>query len=478
MEIWANEAREQGVRALDTLGQGFEEAIVMLGQGFLAHPTNGALRDRLRDGNLSRQDYYRQLLRVVYRMVFLLVIEDRSLLHPPDAPAEARERYARYYGLSRIRDLAKRRRGTKHSDLWDQIVIVTRSLGSEGQPGLGLPALNSGLWSDEGMADLGTARLANTYLLAAMRSLAYVRQDQALHRIDYRNLGSEELGSIYESLLELQPEMDPTTAAFSLGPTAGNERKTSGSYYTPTSLISSLLDSALDPVLHEAESKPDPDAALLGLKVLDPACGSGHFLVAAAERIAHRLAALRTGETDPAPDAFRHALREVIALCVYGVDINPMAVELCKVSLWLESVEPGRPLSFLDHHILCGNSLLGATPRLVEGGIPDEAFTLLEGDDGKVVSSLKKRNREERSGQGTFELLFTQVQFGKASPKPWTPSSITRLTPRTMCTRRSPVASDRGIARTRQRQVDRQRMVCSICDSQNKGLTGPDRWRI
>ena len=93
LETWANEARRQGVRALDTLGQGFQEATEVLGQGFLAHPANGALRDRLRDGNLSRQDYYRQLLRIVYRIVFLLVTEDRSLLHPPDAPAEARERY-------------------------------------------------------------------------------------------------------------------------------------------------------------------------------------------------------------------------------------------------------------------------------------------------------------------------------------------------------------------------------------------------
>ena len=124
LELWATEARQQGVRALDTLGQGFEDAIETLGQGFLAHPANNNLRERLRDGLLSKQDFYRQLLRLVYRLVFLLVAEDRELLHPPDVTPEAKERYARYYSLSRIRELARRRRGTKHSDLWDQIAIV------------------------------------------------------------------------------------------------------------------------------------------------------------------------------------------------------------------------------------------------------------------------------------------------------------------------------------------------------------------
>ncbi len=408
LETWANEARQQGVRALDTLGQGFEDAIATLGQGFLAHPANNTLRARLRDGDLAKQDYYRQLLRLVYRLVFLLVAEDRSLLHPPDASAEAKERYSRYYSLSRIRDLARRRRGTKHGDLWDQLVIVARSLGPEGQPLLGLPALNSGLWAADGTAELDSARLSNTYLLAAMRSLAYTRQEEALHRVDYRNLGSEELGSVYESLLELQPFFDSAIGTFRLEHASGNERKTTGSYYTPTALISSLLDTSLDRLLDEAVAQPDPEQALLDLKVIDPACGSGHFLVAAAQRIARRLAVLRTDETDPPPSVVRHALREVIGRCVYGIDRNPMAVELCKVSLWLESVEPGKPLSFLDHHIVCGNALLGATPRLLEQGVPDAAFISIEGDDKPTVIARRKANAREREhrNHGVLALAY------------------------------------------------------------------------
>ena len=112
--------------------------------------------------------------------------------------------------------------------------------------------------------------------------------------VDYRNLGAEELGSVYEALLELHPVIDGRT--YSLGTAAGSERKTTGSYYTPTPLIRVLLDSALDPVLDEATDTADPEAALLALKVVDPAAGSGHFLIAAAHRIAHRLASVRSGE--------------------------------------------------------------------------------------------------------------------------------------------------------------------------------------
>jgi hypothetical protein len=408
LEVWANEARQQGVRALDTLGRGFEDAIETLGQGFLAHPANGEVRRRLQEGELSKQDYYRQLLRVVYRLVFLFVAEDRSLLHPPNAAAEAKERYSRYYSISRVRDLARRRRGTKHGDLWNQFVVVARCLGPEGQPILGLPALNSGLWATDVTVDLDSARISNAFYLAAVRSLAYTRQHDVLNRVDYRNLGSEELGSVYESLLELQPVFDSATSTFQLQHASGNERKTTGSYYTPTSLISALLDTSLDHLIDEAAAQPDPGQALLNLKVIDPACGSGHFLVAAAQRIAKRLAVLRTGETDPPPRTVRHALREVIGRCVYGIDRNPMAVELCKVSLWLESVEPGRPLSFLDHHIVCGNGLLGTTPRLLQHGVPDSAFTPIEGDDKTTAATRKKLNAKERDqrSQGLLGLVF------------------------------------------------------------------------
>ncbi|MDW8338779.1 MAG: N-6 DNA methylase, partial [Thermoleophilia bacterium] len=360
LERWSQEAARQGTRALDSMRDGVERAISTLGAGFLSHPANATLREALRTGELPAQDYYRELLRLVYRLLFLFVAEDRGLLLSPDASAEARERYERWYSTARLRQLASRRRGTRHGDLYAALRLVMAKLGDdEGCPELGLPALGSFLWSHEATPHLAQAELSNEHLLEAIRSLATLREGKVLRTVDYRNLGAEELGSVYESLLELRPELNADAGTFELRLAAGNERKTTGSYYTPANLISCLLDSALDPVLEEAARKGEE--AILDLKVVDPACGSGHFLVAAAHRIAKRLASLRTGDAEPSPEATRQALRDVVSRCLYGVDVNPMAVELCKVALWIEALDPGRPLSFLDAHIRCGNSLLGTT---------------------------------------------------------------------------------------------------------------------
>ncbi len=150
-------------------------------------------------------------------------------------------------------------------------------------------------------------------------------------------------------------------------------------------------------------------AAILSLAVVDPACGSGHFLIAAANRIAKRLAAVRSHDPEPSPGEVRAALRDVVGSCIHGVDLNPMAVELCKVSLWMEALEPGRPLSFLDHRIVVGNALLGTSPELIAAGIPADAFKPILGDDKKTVSELRKRNAKELSGQLAFNLAAQNV---------------------------------------------------------------------
>jgi hypothetical protein len=404
LEQWTQAATEQGTRALEVLRDGVEEAIEILGAGFLAHPANSELHARLRDGTLEAQDYYRQLLRLVYRLLFLFVAEDRDVLLDPSADKTARERYRVHYSTQRLRALAQRRRGGRQHDRYEQLKLVMEALDTDGCDPLGLLALGSFLWSREACPDLSDARIANDDLLDAIRALATVEERGVGRSVDFRNLGAEELGSIYESLLELHPDLDRQTATFTLETAVGHERKTTGSYYTPTSLITSLLDSALEPVLDEAVASDDSEAAILGLTVCDPACGSGHFLIAAANRIAKRLAALRTGDAEPSPDALRSSLRDVIGHCIYGVDVNPMAVELCKVSLWMETLDPGRPLSFLDDRIVRGNSLLGGSPDLIAEGIPAEAFKALLGDDKEVVSALRKRNAKELKGQMALEL--------------------------------------------------------------------------
>jgi len=418
LELWTKEADEQGTRALGDLRSGVERALQILGEGFTSRPKNTELRDALRSGKVTPQDFHGQLLRVVYRLIFLFVAEDRildslPLLHPRDdseAARHARGRYAAHYSTGRLRDLAGKIKGSRHGDLWQQFQLVARAL--SGDPSfakirehLALPALGSFLWDPSSTAALNAAELTNHDFLEALRHLAFTHQGKVLRPVDYRNLGAEELGGVYESLLALTPQISADGARFTFAEFAGNERKTSGSYYTPDSLVQCLLDSALDPVVEETikgKTGVEAEKAILALKVCDPAVGSGHFLVGAAHRLARHLArvrALTQGESEPSPLLYQHALRDVIGRCLYGVDLNPMAAELCRVSLWLEALEPGKPLSFLDHHIRVGNSLLGATPELIAAGLPDEAFTAIEGDDKNVCAALKQRNKKEREGQ-------------------------------------------------------------------------------
>ena len=243
LEQWHTEAAAQGTRARDKLRLGVEEAIARLGTGMLKHPANTALRARLRTGDITGQDLQRQLLRVAYRMLFLLVAESRGLLSAPDATEEAKDRYRRFYSMHRLRDLSRRRRVGAHSDLWQGIntAIAALDVGDDtaqlaARNALGLAPLGSLLWSQTQTADINSARIANAYLLDAVRSLTFVRDDEArgLRPVDYQNLGTEELGSVYESLLELHAVADPDTRTLNFASAAGSERKTTGSYYTPS----------------------------------------------------------------------------------------------------------------------------------------------------------------------------------------------------------------------------------------------------
>ena len=326
----------------------------------------------------------------------------------------ARALYDEGYSLQRMRDMSlKQRLYTDYHDLWESVKVVFKAFAT-GEELLALPALG-GLFTPDQCPDLMDVNLTNADLLHAMRLMRWAKLQGVVSRIDYANMNTEELGSLYEGLLELVPvvkfvnDHDRHSFTFDFAQGNANERKSSGSYYTPDSLVQSLIETALNPVIEQKlkEHPNDPETALLSLKVIDPACGSGHFLLAAARRIAAVVMEQKAYLGAPANVEYRKTLHEVISHCIYGVDLNPMAVELARMALWLEGFAENKPLSFIDHHLLVGNALLGVMDiDVLKLGIPSDAYKpqapigkgqyALTLSDKTVCATLKKRNTKER----------------------------------------------------------------------------------
>ena len=296
----------------------------------------------------------------------------------------------------------------RRHDRYEGMKVVFRALAA-GEDSLALPALG-GLFDADQLPLLASARLRNNAFMEAVYRLAWLSDPTGMVPVNWRAMETEELGSVYESLLELQPQLADGGRALvfasEVSEKKGHQRKTTGSYYTPQSLVQALLDTALDPLLDRAEAEAeDPARALLEIAVIDPACGSGHFLLAAARRIATRLARIRAEGTPTLAD-FRHALRDVARCCIHGVDRNPMAVELAKVALWIETVDPGRPLGFFDAQVRCGDALLGVFDlKVLRDGIPDAAYKPLTGDDKAVARHYLKANRDTKKGQAAIDYV-------------------------------------------------------------------------
>ncbi|MCO5114776.1 MAG: N-6 DNA methylase [Burkholderiaceae bacterium] len=418
-ERWRNAGQQSGETVRMNLRFQVERALRSLGTGFLSHQTNTSLREQLQNtehSSATKQAFFEELLSLVYRFIFLATVEDRSdpstgrsLIFTPEATPEQQERYWQGYSLTWLRERALRRSShDTHSDLWQALSITFGGLAS-GQAALGLPALG-GLFAPAQCPLLHQCQIDNHHLLAAVFQLGYFRQSTGLTRVNYRDMGAEELGSVYESLLELVPDYQhlsqPHAARLAFvgdedeASNKGNARKLTGSYYTPDSLVQELIQSALEPVIAQTvQANPsNPVNALLELTVCDPACGSGHFLLAAARRLADEVAQLRAAAVGgaPTPADYRHALRDVVGRCIYGVDKNPMAIALAKTALWLEAYTPDRPLTFIDHHLQVGDALLGVLdPKILENGIPDAAYAVLSGDDKATAAALKKQNKAE-----------------------------------------------------------------------------------
>jgi hypothetical protein len=400
LETWYSQTIEQGGRIREKLRNGVEAAMLHIANGLLEHPANERLRADIRAKRLTAEKFHGQLLRLIYRLLFLMVTEERNLLcYDPI--------YRERYSISRLRRLCEVRRAQNlYTDLWTGLWSSFRLFHQEDLGRiLQVPPLNGDLFDLTRSEDLQNATLPNAALLKALEEISLYRErpDDPRRRVNYSALDIEELGSVYESLLDLHP-MIPPVEPLRFEFEKGTTRKTTGSYYTNSELVDELIRTALVPVIEErlrsALTSAERERRLLAITVCDTACGSGHFLLAAARRLARELALIRADGDEPSPDQYRRALRDVVTHSIYGVDSNDLAVELCRVALWLESHVEGKPLSFLDHRIVCGDSLVGVHDlAILKQGVPEGAFKPVTGDDPTVASEMRRRNKDAQRGQ-------------------------------------------------------------------------------
>ncbi len=417
MERWFNMSIESGNRIRNGLSHAVQTTMETIGNAVLTSTGvgNDALRNAFADGGMDAAKLNKELIHFIYRLLFLFIIEERGLVYQipdsPDAPdykqlCQWQDIYKRFYAASHLRRLSELAylRQHQYADLWQGLMDTFRLFepGSFGER-LGIKPLGGVLFGVETLHWLKQCQVSNKDLLAAFSALNEFTDERGQRvKINYSSLDVEEFGSVYEGILEMRPFVQPGIAAsdWQFGFVGGLDRQSTSSYYTRPDLVQHLIKTTLEPVIREkiahCATTEEKVRALLQMKVCDAASGSGHIVLAMARTIAWYVCTLRTGEDNPASLDYRQALREVISRCVYAVDYNPDAVELCKVVLWIEGYCAGKPLSFLDHHIRCGNSVVGVSDlQMLIDGVPNEALTA---EDKDTLKALRKLNQEAVKG--------------------------------------------------------------------------------
>ncbi|MCL5238744.1 MAG: N-6 DNA methylase [Nitrospirae bacterium] len=342
------------------------KCVEWLGHGFLSREENHLTR-----GDLD--SIYHHSLIFLYRILFVLNAEARDLL-----PTNPQTNYYKHYGIQRIKDRVRHEKGefiSAKTVLYDELSALFHLINGSNEKlnrDMNIPRYNGGLFDPERHKFLEDNKVGDDVLSEIIYELSY-RTDKNgdVHSIDYKGLGERHLGTVYEGLLEHKLVSDRGKVILK---NDKGERKATGAYYTPDYIVKYIVENTLTPILKEIDEKVKKEGRgikddsfaeeVLKLNICDPAMGSGHFLVEAVQYLADEIAyhpttRLKTqrGETE---DEINYWKRKVVESCIYGVDIKELAVELAKLSLWLKTVDRSQPLNFLDHHLRCGNSLIGA----------------------------------------------------------------------------------------------------------------------
>jgi len=423
----------------DKLEDEVYEALEMIAQGFLDYR-----RNRLSADPATLRNIYEQSLVLLYRLLFIFYAESREILplHANDEYTDRRSLNAIKRAVAHALDFAQTL-NPDTDEIYGRLKYLFFAIDA-GDERLDMPPYNGRLFNDGEHPFLADNTVGDAYLIPALDKLARVTDNGRRVFVDYRDLDVRHLGSIYEKLLEYEldiareplttkgkderyaPAKDGDPVVKQPGQvflrTGSNERKVTGSYYTPDYIVRFIVEKTVGPLLEAITTRhADLDeegtwhvrdgAALvrevLALNVLDPATGSGHFVVDVTSYIAEWLTALALRPADLGDeDELIYWKRQVASACIYAVDINPLAVELAKLSMWLTTLAQGKPLSFLDHHIRVGNSLVGTSLSEID----DTAVSIEEEKKRrkKLAKAEKKAAAAAAAGQLT---MFSDADF-------------------------------------------------------------------
>ena len=444
-EVWS-----ESETASQELGENLQDnvftALRVLGRGFVE--TNDEL-DIDPDDEEALDELKEQSLVFLYRLMFVLYAEARGLIHPEDQAAQ--DEYDQNFSLDELRldihdTIGEVDEGfeDEFSDysttMWGRLEDLFRLI-DEGEEDLGIPPYDGGLFDHDEHEFLTEHEVSNQYLAEVIYRLSTTQNDEGRYVLaDYADLDTRHLGSVYEGLLEHQfriaPEQyaavaedgsqvwKPATGvsvaeAVETVPEGGlyvvndeGERKATGAYYTPDYVVTYIVEETAGPLVEEIREdlvdqgfKPGTQEYIgpffrrvTDLRILDPAMGSGHFLTKATGYLSEQVMAEVREAEEEFGVAFdeQHIRREIAKECIYGVDLNGMAVELAKLSMWLETLAADRPLAFLDHHFKKGNSLVGSDIEDIE-----ELESDANGDDDQYSLAEFGATRE-----GTIERLM------------------------------------------------------------------------
>ncbi|MGE0082802.1 MAG: N-6 DNA methylase [Desulfococcaceae bacterium] len=364
LNLLYSEGEASSRRVKDILRDNAHTAVQIIAESFWKFPGNAYPEKPCQDV----LDHLRELsLTFLYRLLFILKAEAQGLL-PMRTEQGAETLYASEISTWAVFSSLKNKSEENLRSIstgFDRLRRLFELINSGGE--YEVPAYDGGLFDPEIHAGLEKLRLNDDALYAVLNRLIYLDKSEP---VPYADLDVRDFGDIYEGLLEQRLILERIGKEYRISlRNRKGERKASGSWFTPDSLVDHIVRETLNPLLEKCRGNPHK---ILSLKILDPAMGSGHFLVKVVDVTAWHLtlncAPVDKGiPDDNGPAEFSYWKRKVVEHCIYGVDVNPMAVELAKVSLWLHSASLCKPLSFLDHHLKCGNSLVGADLRQVSG---------------------------------------------------------------------------------------------------------------